>query len=303
MYGLIVPSVTPFKGPNLDLEGVQRLCAYYKRAGVRYLFPVGTTGEFPLLTFQERQDLLAAFVAACSQDATIIAHVGAASTLEAQQLSAHAASLGIRYAAAVTPFYFAYDEQALLQYYRDLCAAQPDMNFFAYTIPQRASNTLSVEALDQLKDIPNLIGVKDSTGDLTRLRELTALGHLDVVAGADQHALPFLQAGGLGFVSGPGAIIPEVFQALMTAFEAGDTTASETAFRLICEFALLVENGGRIDLLRAGLKWRGVDTGDSRLPLPQQQNDPAFFHRLDAFAVQVRQAGISFSAPAVAAAG
>ncbi|MBB6096776.1 dihydrodipicolinate synthase/N-acetylneuraminate lyase [Deinobacterium chartae] len=298
MFGLIVPTVTPFLEGKLDPAGVERLADYYRRRAVRYLFPTGTTGEFPLLSHQERLELLRLFRRS-APDLELIAHVGSASLEEAVALSADAAHLGVRYAAAVTPYYFAYDQQALLDYYRALCATQPQMSFFAYTIPQRAGNTLSVDTVARLREIPNLIGIKDSTGDLGRLLELVRLDALSVVAGADDHALPFLRAGGQGFVSGPGAVVPELFQALEAAHAAGDAAGAEQAFALIRRFGPLIGGGGRIDLLREGLRWRGVDTGESRAPLPRlSAAERARFHQdMNDFAQQVRAAGIDFPAP------
>jgi dihydrodipicolinate synthase/N-acetylneuraminate lyase len=303
MFGLIVPTVTPFHNGALDERGVERLCDYYRRTGVRRLFPVGTTGEFPLLSDDERRRLLEMFVRHAGADLEIIAHVGAAGLDQTAALAAHAAGLGVRRVAAITPYFFAHDQDALAAYYRALCATQPGLSFFLYTLPQRAGNTLEVQTVAALRDIPNLEGIKDSTGDPERLLRLVALGGLRVVAGADDHALPFHRAGGHGFVSGPGAVVPELFQALTGAHADGRDADAETAFSLLRRFSTLIGGGGRIDLIREGLRWRGVDTGESREPLPrlQAQERAAFHARMNEFARAVRDAGLPFPEAAVPA--
>jgi len=296
---LIVPPVTPFKNDAVDPEAVAQLVEFYVRHRVPKLFPLGTTGEFPMLSVPERMEALEAFVGAAGGRLEVIAHIGAAALREAIRLGEHAGSLGVRSVAAVTPFYFGYSQEGLEGFYQAVCMALPELQVYAYTIPSRAGNTLEAATLERLSALPNLVGIKDSSGDMNRLLALLDIPRLTVFAGADGLALPFLRAGGKGLVSGLGGAIPEVYVAFARVLETGDSEAQERLYHLIRKLNALLLGGSRLDYIRIALEWRGLATGESRAPLPSAGpgERAALFHALDTFALEAERVGVALERP------
>lgn len=290
---LVVPSITPFKADRVDHDAIHALTAFYRKKGVPGLFPLGTTGEFVMLSETERRDALESFVSAAQGEMQVIAHIGAATTREVIRLGEHAASIGITAAAVVTPYFFTYTQPELEAFYREVCAALPTLKIYAYTIPSRTGNTLEVSTVERLTDIENLVGIKDSSGDMNRLLDLLGIERLAVYAGADSLALPFMLRGGAGLVSGLGSAIPEVFAFFARALEQGDPAAQASAYRLIRSFNALLRGGSRLDYIRIALEWRGIETGHSRAPLPRAggAEREALLAGLGAFTLEAQIAG------------
>lgn len=298
--GLIVPTITPYtSGGRLDLAAAERLTDFYARLGTPALFPGGTTGEFALLSLEEREALLetVANVARSGSGPAateIIAHTGAATLGDVLRLSRHAQAHGVKAVAVVTPFYYGYEAADLLAFYRQVCRELPELAVYAYTIPQRAGNTVTPDAVAELSAEPNFAGIKDSTGDMHRLLGLIDVPGLSVLAGADDLAYPFLKSGGHGLVSGPGGVVPELFMAFFAALSADDDRRALHLSHLIRRFGRIIRGGARIDYMKAGLDWRGLKNGPSRSPLPNlsEAERRALYAELDGFAAALAEEGL-----------
>ncbi|UBV44419.1 dihydrodipicolinate synthase family protein (plasmid) [Deinococcus taeanensis] len=304
--GLIVPIVTPYTPQGaVDLAQTEALAHFYARLNVPALFPGGTTGEFALLTPGEREALLEAVVrgvrASGGAATQIIAHTGAATLDEVLRLSRHAQAQGVRAVAVVTPYYYGYEDEAILAFYQAVCRALPDLAVYAYTIPQRAGNTMTAASVAELGREPNFAGIKDSSGDMHRLLALIDVPGLSVLAGADDLCYPFMASGGHGLVSGPGGVVPELFQAFFAALDAGQAARALALSRHIRTFSRIIRGGGRIDYLKAGLDWRGLSNGPSRPPLPNLGGAErrALTEQLSAFAQALAADGVPLTAAAV----
>ncbi len=300
--GLVVPIVTPYTPQgSVDLAQAEAVARFYAAQDVPGLFPGGTTGEFALLTLDEREALLEAVVRGVQSSGTtvtqIIAHTGAATLDEVLRLSRHAQAQGVPAVAVVTPFYYGYEEAALLAFYQTVCRALPELAVYAYTIPQRAGNSMSAASVAELRHEPNFAGIKDSSGDMHRLLALLEVPGLSVLAGADDLSYPFMTSGGHGLVSGPGGVVPELFQAFFAALDAQQTARALALSGHIREFSRIIRGGGRIDYLKAGLDWRGLTNGPSRLPLPNLNADErhALIQELDRFARTLSQDGLTLA--------
>jgi len=298
--GLIVPTVTSYTPDGrLDLAAAERLTRFYSQLGTPALFPGGTTGEFALLSLEEREALLetvagAVRSAGAATSTEIIAHTGAATLDDVLRLSRHAHSHGVRAVAVVTPFYYGYEASDLLDFYRKVCRELPELSVYAYTIPQRAGNTVTPEAVAELQAEPNFAGIKDSTGDMHRLLGLIDVPGLSVLAGADDLAYPFLKSGGHGLVSGPGGVVPELFMAFFAALDAGDDGRALGLSHQIRRFSRIIRGGARIDYMKAGLDWRGLKNGRSRSPLPNLSDAErrTLYAQLDSFAADLAASGL-----------
>lgn len=298
--GLIVPTITPYTPDGrVDLAAADHLARFYAQHGTPALFPGGTTGEFALLSLDEREALLetvanAVRVSGDPARTEIIAHTGAATLDDVLRLSRHAQAQGVKAVAVVTPFYYGYEESDLLAFYRQVCRELPELAVYAYTIPQRAGNNLRPDAVAELCAEPNFAGIKDSTGDMHRLLGLIDVPGLSVLAGADDLAYPFLKSGGHGLVSGPGGVVPELFMAFFAALTADNDDRALELSHQIRRFSRIIRGGARIDYMKAGLDWRGLKNGASRSPLPNMNDAErrALYAQLDSFAADLAATGL-----------
>lgn len=289
---LVVPPLTPFANDGqLDLAAFAKLLDFLAVRGVDAVFVAGTTGEFPLLSADERQQL---FTVAAATGLRLIAHVGAPSTSGTLELIHKARRAGAHALAAVTPYYFRYDSAELLRHYRALISAAADTPLYAYTIPQLAGNDLSPADLSELESA-GLSGIKDSSGNREKISEyLARRGRLKVYLGADL-LLPWARKQGAdGAVSGLAMVVPELYRALFAAWEEGEATRAEVLFAQVQALSELLADGGRLDLLRAALAVRGIDTGRSRPPLRSldSTDERAFQKRFATLLEAVAAAGV-----------
>jgi 4-hydroxy-tetrahydrodipicolinate synthase len=267
--GVIVPNLTPMdpQGERLDLDGLRQLVDFLIAKRVSALFVGGTTGEGPLLTLPERKVLLEAVVETASERVAVVAQVGTLSTQESLELAVHAVASGADAVACLTPFFFGYSERELERFFLRLAEAVAPHPLYLYNIPSRTGNALSPALAARLAETPNIVGIKDSSGDLAQLQGLLAIPGFRVLSGADHLALHMLQTGAAGFVCGPANALPEPYVALWEAWRAGDEHALLLWQRVILELSGLVRYGARIDVLKALAARRLSGIGGVRPPL------------------------------------
>jgi len=279
--GLVAAMLTPLgpRGREVDAAAVAPYVQWLRQRGVDAVFVGGTTGEGPLLTPEERRHLLEGVVAAARPAGlAVVAHVGDATTAGARVLAEHAARVGADAVAAVTPWYFAVDEEALVDHFAEVAAAAGDVPFLLYHLPGAARNRVTPGLIAALAPrAANLAGVKDSGGDLAGLRALAAAGRaacprgFTVFCGGDAIALGALAAGADGIVSGNASTVPEPFAELLRAFRAGDTAGARLAQDRIDAVRRALGDGLDLGLFKAALEARGVRVGQPRPPLPARE--------------------------------
>ena len=206
LKGIVVPIVTPFdEAGHVDTEALKNLCEFLIEKGVHGLYPCGTTGEAVLLTTEERKLIAKVVVEQTGGRIPVFVHVGAATTGEAVELAKHAVEIGADGIAAVTPFYFGYSQEALIQYYEEILAVVPaDYPVYLYNIPGCTGNDLLPKSVQYLAEkYPNIIGIKNSMPDLIRAMEyIECRENFSVVLGNDLLIAPGVLVGCDGAVSG-----------------------------------------------------------------------------------------------------
>lgn len=273
--GVIVASLTPMdaNGQTLDLAAAQRLAEFLVGQRVGGLFVNGTTGEGPLLSTEERKQHAEAVIAAVGGRIPVIVQVGALTTAESIDLARHAQTAGADAIACITPFFFGYSERELEACYRQLARAVPALDVYLYSIPSRAGNAISPALAERLSSEANVVGIKDSSGSIAQLLELLAIPDFVVLPGADLLAIPALEAGAAGMVSGPAGIFPEPYVALWEAWQARDYAAVVAWQQVIRIISRAVQHGARIDLLKALADLRLSGVGSVRAPLSRPNSD------------------------------
>ena len=233
LYGMVCALITPMTNNRaVDEESLGSFCKYLVDAGVHSLYPNGTNGESLSLTVEERKQTAMRMVESNDGKSVLYIQCGAGTVADSYQLVRHAAGLPVDGVGLMTPVFFPMDDISMHKYYADILKELPELTFYAYNIPSRTGNDLSVATLGRLMDeYANLKGIKYSSPDLLRIKDYASCGKgtADVLIGCDSLALSCLMEGGRGYVSGPGAVFPKAFASIYDAYAAGNFDAARAA--------------------------------------------------------------------------
>ena len=209
--GSIVALVTPFKNNTLDEDAYISIIHHHMKNGTSGLVPAGTTGESPTLNHKEHQRVIELCVAETKGKIPVIAGTGSNSTAEAISLTKFAEKSGSDAALVVTPYYNKPTQEGLYQHFKainDNCS----IPIIIYNIPPRSVVDMSVDTMARLFELKNIIGVKDATADLDRVKEQKLKMGPDFLqlSGEDATALEFNINGGVGCISVSANIAPKL---------------------------------------------------------------------------------------------
>ena len=273
MKGVVIAAITPMnEDGSVDYQGVADFAEFLVKAGVNCLYPNGTNGESLLLTKEEREKIAEIMVKTSRGRVPVFIQCGAMTTAEAASHAQHAVQIGADGIGIMTPAFFTMDDEGLYQYYRDIVVPLPkDFPVYIYNIPGCTGNDVSAALLRRLlNDFPNIKGIKFSKPDLMRLEDymLQADRCPDLLIGCDSLFVQCLTLGGVGEVSGPGAVFHERFTRLYCQYSEGDLTgAIRTQQQIVKTDRELAAIPG-IPALKSLLKMRGVIRCDAcRAPL------------------------------------
>ncbi len=223
-HGSMVALVTPMKsGGELDYESMSRLVEYHIENQTDGIVTVGTTGESATLDQKEHCDLIRDTVDLVRGRVPVIAGTGANSTSEALHLTHCAMEAGADACLLVTPYYNKPTQEGLYQHYKAIADAVPIPQIL-YNVPGRTACDLLPETVERLSHVPNIVGLKEATGDLDRLRQILDLcqDRLELYSGDDATGCDFLLQGGKGVISVTSNVAPKAMHAMCTAALAGD---------------------------------------------------------------------------------
>ncbi len=216
--------VTPFSaGGALDEAGVRRLARRQVDAGIHFLVPCGTTGETPTLSAAERRRVVELVVEEAGDRVPILAGAGGYDThevIEAVQGMKRAGAHGIL---SVTPYYNKPTQEGLYQHYRAI-AESTDLPIIVYNVPGRTGCNVEASTLVRLSAIPNIVGVKEASGNMPQIVDICARVPADfiVLSGDDGITLPVMAVGGKGLISVASNEIPGDMARLVEACERND---------------------------------------------------------------------------------
>ena len=234
--GSIVAIVTPMHADgSLDLDGMRRLVDYHVQEGTDAIVVVGTTGESPTVSVEEHHQLIEITVKQAAGRIPVIAGAGANSTAEAIELTRFAKQAGADAVLSVVPYYNKPTQEGLYRHFKAIAEAV-DIPVILYNVPGRTVADLSNETALRLAQIPNIVGIKDATGNIDRGNELIARAPKDfaVYSGDDASACSLLLNGGKGNISVVANVAPRLMHEMCAAALAGDLAkAREIHFRLL----------------------------------------------------------------------
>jgi len=201
LKGSIVALITPFDNGNLSEKDYVKLINYHLENGTNGIVPGGTTGESPTLSHNEHKKIIEIAVRECKGKIPIISGTGSNSTQEAVELSKFAEKAGSDALLVVTPYYNKPTQEGLFQHYKKINDSV-GIPIIIYNIPSRSVIDMEIETMAKLYELKNIVGVKDATGDLSRVdKQLKAMGKEFIqLTGNDENALEFNKRGGVGAI-------------------------------------------------------------------------------------------------------
>lgn len=221
--GSITALITPFRDGRVDEEGLRRLVDWQIAEGSHGLVPVGTTGESPTLDHREHNRVVEICVAAAAGRVPVIAGAGSNSTAEAIAFTRHARQAGADAVLSVVPYYNKPTQEGIFRHFAAIAEAG-DIPVILYNIPGRSVVEISVETMARLAQVPNILGLKDATGNVARAsrdRAAVPAGFVRL-SGDDATALGFMAHGGAGCISVTSNVAPKLCAAFQNACLEGD---------------------------------------------------------------------------------
>jgi 4-hydroxy-tetrahydrodipicolinate synthase len=265
--GVFPALVTPFGRDDGVDESAFRGLIRHVINDVDGLVPCGTTGEFPYLSVEEQKRLVEIAVEE-SQGKPVIAGTGAPSTRQAIELARNAKEAGASACLVVTPYFLHPSDKGVYQHFYEIAKAV-DIPILLYNIPQVVDAYLPRTVVEDLADLDNIVGLKDSSGNLTYTMEVLEMvqGRIDVFIGHDEVVLPALAGGCSGMILASANVFPEVWQRVLAAVREGDlATAREWQMRVQKLARIFCRHGGGV-AVKAALNMMGVKVGRPRRPL------------------------------------
>ena len=216
--------ITPFKSDtSLDEAGVRRLARRQVDAGVHFLVPCGTTGEAPTLTKDERRRVVELVVEEAKGRALVMAGAGGYDTKEVIHATKMMERAGVQGILSVTPYYNKPTPEGLYQHYKAI-AESTSLPIVVYNVPGRTGCNVDPATLARLAAIPNVVGVKEASGNVSQMAEICHLVPDDfiVLSGDDALTLPLMAIGGHGIISVASNEAPAEMVHMVEAAERGD---------------------------------------------------------------------------------
>lgn len=221
--GSITALVTPFKNDAVDEGAFQALVERQIDSGTHGLVPVGTTGESPTLTLEEKKRVISLTIEAAAGRVPVIAGTGSNSTAASVEMHKWAREAGVDASLVVAPYYNKPSQEGLFRHFEAI-ASSCDLPIIVYNIPGRSIVDIQPETMARIAGLPSVVGVKDATGDLTRVGAHRRLIGPDFVqlSGEDPTAIGYNAEGGVGCISVSSNVAPDLCAQLQNATLSGD---------------------------------------------------------------------------------
>ncbi len=261
--------VTPFRSSgDIDEPAFRALVERQVAGGVHFVVPCGTTGETPTLSPEERDRIVRLTVETVGGRIPVLAGVGGYDTAEVAALAAHAETLGVQGLLSVTPYYNKPTQEGLYQHYAAI-AAKTSLPLIVYNVPGRTGVNVEPRTLARLAAIPNIVGVKEASGNMTQMCEVCRLvpDTFTVLSGDDALTLPLMAVGGRGIISVASNIVPDRMSAMVNAALAGDFASARAAHAALMPLMLVNFIESNPIPVKAALAMLGLCAEVYRLPM------------------------------------
>ena len=267
--GIIPPMITPFdEEERVDSKALTKMTNYLINAGVHGVFPLGSTGEGYGIDFNEKRKVIETVLEATSKRVPVYAGTGAITTKESIRLAEMATEIGVDALSVITPYFINPNQEELYAHYVAI-AESTDLPIILYNNPGRTGVSLSVDLIVRLSRIDNIIGIKDSSGDMSQAAEIIrrTKGDFAVLAGRDTLIYGFLAHGAHGSVAATANIVPELVVSIYELYQKGDHQAALEAQFKLAPLRMAFSLGSFPVIMKEGLKLRGIDVGNTLRPI------------------------------------
>ena len=264
--GLCTALVTPFSEKGIDFSMLEQLIEGQIAAGTEAIVLAGTTGESPTLTHEEKLALFREGVRIAAGRCKIIAGTGSNCTKNAIDLSREAEQIGVDGLLVVTPYYNKATQPGLVKHYSAICNGV-SIPVIAYNVPSRTGVDISVDTCQALAQIPNLVGIKEASGDISKVARILSNTELAVWSGNDDQTVPVMALGGAGVISVASNVIPKQMHELTRAALEGDfakAAALQRKYQWLMDLLFCQVNPIPV---KAAMGMIGMDCGQCRMPM------------------------------------
>jgi 4-hydroxy-tetrahydrodipicolinate synthase len=249
LTGIIPPMVTPLLGRDeLDASGLERLIERIVGGGVSGLFILGTTGEGPSLSYRLRRELIEHVCRQVKNRVPVLVGITDTAFVESVNLARYAADAGADAVVVAPPYYMPEGQPELLEWLDHLVPELP-LPLFLYNMPPLTKVAYELETVRRAMDQPRIIGLKDSSGDMTYFNQAAALlkhrPDWSLLIGPEARLLEALGAGGHGGVNGGGNLFPKLYVSVCAAFRAGDLARARELQALVQQISQSLYRIGR----------------------------------------------------------
>lgn len=269
LRGTYTALITPFNDDlSIDWKGYETLLNFQISSGVDGIMILGTTGEAPTLNKEEEEELIKKAVEICKGQTTLFVGTGSYNTLECVKRTQKAKNLGADGALIVTPYYNKPTQEGLYQHFK-LVAEKTKFPILVYNIQGRTGQNLETDTLKRFMDIPEIIGVKEASGNIVQMMDViqSVKPDFSVLSGDDNLTYPLIALGGHGIVSVLSNLLPrEVVEMTHLALEGQFEKARALHYELLpwCKALFVETNPAPVKYL---MSRKGLPAGKIRLPL------------------------------------
>src|SRR5438046_6739262 len=267
--GTFTAVVTPFRNGDIDFAAFEKLVERQIAAGITGVVAVGTTGESPTLTHDEKHEVIQRAIKIANGGCKVIAGAGTNSTRDSIEATKFAEKAGADGALLVAPYYNKPSQEGLFRHFKAIAGAT-SLPVMLYNIPGRCAVDIAADTVVRLAETcRNIVSIKEASGSVERVAELRRRlpDEFTILSGDDSLTLPFMSVGAAGVVSVATNLFPSEVCALVRACESGDLKSAQTLHRkLLPLFKDLFIEPNPIPI-KTALSWREGMSGEVRLPL------------------------------------
>ncbi len=269
LEGIWLPIITPFRADKIDWASYRKLIDHYVAQGIEGLIPAGTTGESPVLSEAEYEELAAKTVEYTAGRVPIYFGCGGNYTKKVihqlQMLEKHK----VQGVLSVCPYYSRPDQRGIYEHFKALSEAT-SLPLLIYNIPYRTGRNIENETLRRLAELPNVVGLKDSCGDLRQTSELILHPPKDfsILTGEDALFYTTLALGGAGGILAAAHLFLAPFREVYEAMKANDHEKALAAWRKVADYVPLLFQEPNPAPIKYWLRKQGlIASAEVRLPL------------------------------------
>lgn len=268
-HGIIAAMVTPMdEDGNINFDELRNQVDRQINAGISGVFTLGTNGEGYILNYDEKLKVMKAVIEEADHRVPVYVGTGCVSTEETIELSMQAEDLGADALSVITPWFAKASQEDLYEHYKKL-NDHVHIPILLYNIPARTGNALAPQTVARLADLPNIKGVKDSSGNFDNILqyiELTRGKDFNVISGNDSLILWTLKAGGTDGIAACANVLPDIMVSIYKYYEDGDWDAARKAQDSIRPFRNCFKLGNPNTIVKKATNLMGYPVGMPRAP-------------------------------------